>query len=59
MSAEVFSARALILREPGEKLSRFVDIPWCKADLFYIQKLILCIEAYGNIKWEKIPYHNR
>ena len=55
MSAEVFSARALILREPGEKLSRFVDIPWCKADLFYIQKLILCIETYGNIKWEKIP----
>lgn len=55
MSAEVFSARALILREPGEKLSRFVDIPWCKANLFYIQKLILCIEAYGNITWEKIP----
>jgi hypothetical protein len=53
MSAEVFAARALILREPGEKLKRFLDIPWCKADLFYIQKLVYCIEAHGQVTWEK------
>jgi hypothetical protein len=51
MSAEVFAAKALILREPVEKLTGYLDIPWCKADLFYIQKLVLCIEAYGNVIW--------
>jgi hypothetical protein len=53
MSAEVFDARALILGEPAEKLASFLDIPWCKADLFYIQKLVLCIEAHGKVTWEK------
>lgn len=52
LSAEVFAARALILREPGEKLERFLDVPWCKADLFYIQKLVYCIEAHGQVTWE-------
>jgi hypothetical protein len=53
MSAEVFAARALILREPAEKLKRFIDIPWCKADLFYIQKLLFIIEAHGEVVWKK------
>ena len=52
MSAEVFAAKALILHEPAEKLISYLDIPWCKADLFYIQKLVLCIEAYGKVTWQ-------
>ena len=52
MSAEVFAAKALILQEPAEKLISYLDIPWCKADLFYIQKLVLCIEAYGKVTWQ-------
>ena len=52
MSAEVFTAKALILHEPAEKLTSYLDIPWCKADLFYIQKLVLCIEACGNVTWQ-------
>jgi hypothetical protein len=55
MSAEIFAARAMVLREPPEKLTGFLDIPWCKADLFYIQKLILCIEASGRTTWQKTP----
>lgn len=49
MSSEVFAARAWILREPVEKLRKYLDLPWCEADLFYIQKLVLCIEACGEI----------
>lgn len=45
MSAEIFMARAWILEEPAEKLRCMLDIPWCKADLFYLQKLVLCLEA--------------
>ncbi|HIJ51706.1 MAG TPA: PQQ-binding-like beta-propeller repeat protein [Planctomycetes bacterium] len=51
MAMEVFAARALILREPAEKLTRFLDIPSCKADLFYIRKLLLAIEAHGKVVW--------
>ena len=51
MSAEVFAAKALILHEPAEKLTGYLDISWCKADLYYIQKLVLCVEAYGNVTW--------
>jgi hypothetical protein len=47
MPAEIFAARAWILDEPRETLTGFLDLPWCKADLFYLQKLILCLEA-GN-----------
>lgn len=25
------------------------DLPWSKADLFYIQKPVLCIQAYGEV----------
>jgi hypothetical protein len=44
-SAEVFMARAWVLGEPLEKLVSALDIPWCQADLFYLQKLVLCLEA--------------
>jgi hypothetical protein len=68
MSAEIFAARALILRESPDspsqgdvatakspKLERFLDIPWCKADLFYIQKLVFCIESHGSVEWQRAP----
>lgn len=55
MSAEIFAARALILGESGDKLQRFLDIPWCKADLFYIQKLVFCIESHGSVEWQRAP----
>lgn len=55
MAAEIFAARAMILNDPPEKLEQYIDIPWCKADLFYIQKLVLRIEAHGNISWRNSP----
>jgi len=45
MPAEIFTARAWVLGEPGDKLESFLDLPWCQADLFYLQKLVLCLEA--------------
>jgi hypothetical protein len=51
LSAEVLAARALILRESRDKLKGYLDIPWCKGDLFYIQKLVFCIEACGEVTW--------
>ena len=59
VAAEVFTARALILREPAKKLTRFLDIPWCKADLFYIQKLVFTIEAHGKLTWQDMLMTSR
>jgi hypothetical protein len=41
----VFCARAMIFNDDGAKLSRHLDLPWCKADLYYLQKLAL---AFGQ-----------
>lgn len=38
---EIFAAKALLATPPAEQLQRFFDIPWCRADEFYIQKLAL------------------
>ena len=43
MSAEIFAAKVLILHEPIERLERYIDLPWCKADEYYIQKLSLIL----------------
>ena len=42
---EIFTARALLLDEPAEKLRLFVDQPWCRADEYFIQKLALTLGA--------------
>jgi hypothetical protein len=48
MSADVFAARAMILGEGGETLARFLDVPWCKGDENYVQKLALLCAAGKN-----------
>lgn len=53
MSSEIFAARAWILGEPADRLARVVDIPWCRADLFHIQKLVACVEAHGSVSWRR------
>ncbi|MCU0875089.1 MAG: hypothetical protein MUE50_22380 [Pirellulaceae bacterium] len=54
MSAEVFDARALVLREPRKQLATYLDLPWCRADLFYLQKLVACLEANREWTWEDL-----
>jgi hypothetical protein len=44
----LFQAKALILNESREELVNYIDIPtFAVGDLFYIQRLILSIEAEG------------
>jgi hypothetical protein len=42
---EIFAARALVLDEPAPDLARHVDLPWCRADEYYIEKLALTLRA--------------
>lgn len=38
----------------AEKLESYLDLPWCRADLFYIQKLVYCAEVRGKIAWQDL-----
>jgi hypothetical protein len=42
----IFAAKAMILKEPYQDLAKYIDVPATKVgDLFYIQNLVLAIEA--------------
>jgi hypothetical protein len=42
---QIFTARALVLDEDRESLRKFLDLPWCRADEYQIQKLALALAA--------------
>jgi outer membrane protein assembly factor BamB len=48
---DIFAARAMILGEPSPQLSKYVDIPWCKGDEYYIQKLALTLHEQAGTRW--------
>jgi hypothetical protein len=48
---QFFAARSLILGEPAERLAAHLDIPWCRGDEFYIQKLAHALEDTGDGRW--------
>jgi hypothetical protein len=44
----LFQAKALILKDPREELSRYLDVStFARGDLFYIHNLIALLEAPG------------
>jgi hypothetical protein len=42
---EIFTARALLLGESAGSLRAFLDLPWCQADEYYIQKIAMILSA--------------
>ena len=48
---DIFNARAMILRQPKDALLPQVDLPWCKADEFYIQKLAMALHNVEGEEW--------
>jgi hypothetical protein len=45
MSWPVFQARSMIFREPAAQLARYVDVPYGRGDLYYLQNLAAVLEA--------------
>ncbi len=45
VAQEIFCARAWLLGQNADQLKRFIDIPWCKADEAYLQKLAITLSA--------------
>jgi outer membrane protein assembly factor BamB len=52
MAQEVFAARAMILGEKPEDLQKCLDIPWCRGDETYVQKLALLLNGSGSVFWK-------
>jgi outer membrane protein assembly factor BamB len=47
----MFLAQAMIMDSPYEELARFIDVPaFERGDLYYIQKLVLALEAPGSLQ---------
>jgi hypothetical protein len=44
----LFLAQAFLWHSPAAQLARSTDIPWGRADLFHIEKLVYAIEAHGR-----------
>lgn len=51
---DIFQARSWILGEPAAKLEGFLDLPWCKADEYFIEKLALVLAAASEPAWRLI-----
>jgi hypothetical protein len=45
----LFAAAAFIEELPADSLLEFIDVPWCKADLFFIERCALALHA-GTIE---------
>ena len=56
VAADVFAAQAWVLKEGAAKLALFIDRPWCHADLYYMQKLALTINAAENRGWSDVRH---
>lgn len=44
-SREVFLAKALIMEEDADNLLDYLSYPWCKGDLYYMERLVYTIRA--------------
>lgn len=45
MSWPIFQAKAMIFREPAASLARYVDLPYGRGDLYFIQNIAAALEA--------------
>jgi len=46
-----FIGRAFVFGDNGNALRKWLDIPWCKADLYFIEKLAATMRACAGFKW--------
>ncbi len=50
-SRALFAGATFIEELPGEQLATFLDVPWCKADLYFIEKCVYALWAKAGRPW--------
>jgi len=54
LSESIFALRYYTGSLDPNILDQWIDIPWCKGDLYHISKLVLAIESFGKRFWQRI-----
>jgi len=54
MGRAMMAGATFIERLPGERLLRFVDVPWCDGDFYFIEKCTYSLWAAGGRKWKPV-----
>ena len=50
----LFAVGVFIEQIDAEKLTRFVDVPWCEGDLYFIEKAVLALWVAAGRHWETL-----
>lgn len=50
----LFTAAALIEQLPSPELASFVDVPWCRGDLYFMQTCVLALWAADGRPWQNL-----
>jgi hypothetical protein len=50
-----FLVNALLFHPSAEDVARTLDVPWCKADLYYARKLVTTIQVTERARWVQVP----
>jgi hypothetical protein len=50
----IFAGAALIEQLPAQELLAFTDVPWCKGDLYFIERCVLALWADAGRPWKKL-----
>jgi hypothetical protein len=50
-SRALFSGAALIERMPADRLFRWIDVPWCHGDLYFVEKCVYALWAHHGGEW--------
>jgi hypothetical protein len=53
-SRALFDGATFVEELPGEQLAPFVDVPWCKADLYFIEKCVYALWARVGRPWVEL-----
>jgi hypothetical protein len=53
-SRALFAGATFIEELPGEELAKFLDVPWCKADLYFIEKCVYALWGKAGRPWVEL-----
>ena len=50
----LFTGAAIIEQLPADQIAGFIDVPWCRGDLYFIEKCVLALWADAGRSWSKL-----
>lgn len=54
LPCDLFTGAVFVEGLPAEQLAGLVDVPWCRGDLYFIEKCVLALWADAGRPWSKL-----